>query len=108
MHDAVLRRGGDHVGDIAPRTIEEAGRDIVFLADRADLVTVLAAANPGFSFVNWTEDGLEITNSPSFSFVASSNRTLVANFAAVPPEPCLDNNEPNDSSLTATATLAPT
>ena len=43
LHDAVLRRHGDHVGDIAPRAIEQPGRDIVLLSHRADLATVFAA-----------------------------------------------------------------
>jgi hypothetical protein len=70
------------------------------------VVNVLAEPNPGYTFVNWTEAGNPVTNSPSFTFVASANRTLVANFTAVPPDPCPDNNEPNNSLLTATP-LAP-
>ena len=46
LHDAVLRRDGDHVGDIAPGAVEHAGRDVVFLSDRADLDAVLAAQMP--------------------------------------------------------------
>src|SRR5215472_9966938 len=46
LHDTVLRRHGDHVGNIAPCTIEQTGRDIVFLSDRADLAAVLAAYPP--------------------------------------------------------------
>jgi hypothetical protein len=57
--------------------------------------------------VNWTEGGNEVTNTSSFTFVASANRTLVANFTAIPPDPCLDANEPNDSSLAATSLTPP-
>jgi len=46
LHDAVLRRDGDHVGDITPRTIEQASRDVIFLADGADLAAILAADIP--------------------------------------------------------------
>jgi hypothetical protein len=46
LHDAVLRRGGDHIGNIAPRAIEQPGRNIVFLAERADFAAVLAAHPP--------------------------------------------------------------
>ena len=41
---------------------------------------LIAVANYGFTFVNWTEGGTVVSSSPSFSFVASADRTLVANF----------------------------
>ncbi|MBI5388433.1 MAG: hypothetical protein HZA90_27525, partial [Verrucomicrobia bacterium] len=43
-------------------------------------VTVLASASPGYAFVNWTEDGGPVSSSASYSFPATTNRTLVANF----------------------------
>jgi PKD repeat protein len=49
--------------------------------DPDDEVTVVAAANPGYSFVNWTEDGTAVSSSASYSFAATASRTLVANFA---------------------------
>ena len=45
--------------------------------------TVMATANPGYAFVNWTESGAPVSTSASYSFTASANRTLVANFTAV-------------------------
>ncbi|MDQ7816907.1 MAG: hypothetical protein RDU14_07745, partial [Melioribacteraceae bacterium] len=45
-------------------------------------VTVTASANTGYNFVNWTEGGNQVSTSTSYSFTATSNRTLVANFAA--------------------------
>ena len=39
-----------------------------------------ATANPGYTFVNWTEGGTQISTNPSLSFTVTSNRTLVANF----------------------------
>ena len=47
-------------------------------------VTVFATPNDSWEFVNWTEFGAPVSNSPSYSFVATSNRTLVANFALAP------------------------
>jgi hypothetical protein len=44
------------------------------------LVTVTATANPGFAFVNWTDNGTPVSSSPTFEFPASINRSLVANF----------------------------
>src|SRR3984893_9127706 len=46
LHDAVLRRDGNHVGYVPPRAIEQAGRDIVFLVHGADLAAILAAHIP--------------------------------------------------------------
>ncbi len=43
-------------------------------------VTVSALANAGYSFTNWTETGTVVSTSPSFSFTAAANRSLVANF----------------------------
>jgi len=47
-------------------------------------VTVSAAANPGFTFTNWTENGIVVSTSSSFQFAISANRTLVANYKNVP------------------------
>jgi len=44
-------------------------------------VTVTAAANSGYSFVNWTEGGTQVSTSASYTFTISANKTLVANFA---------------------------
>ena len=45
-----------------------------------DIVTVKATANDGFEFFNWTEGGNEASTDTEYSFVASSDRMLVANF----------------------------
>src|ERR1043166_493119 len=44
-------------------------------------VTVTATANSCYNFVNWTESGSVVSTSPSYSFTATANRTLVANFS---------------------------
>ena len=46
-------------------------------------VTLTAEANLGHEFVSWTEGGTVVSSSPSFSFVASADRTLVANFTSI-------------------------
>jgi hypothetical protein len=46
-------------------------------------VTVTATTNSCYSFVNWTENGNVVSTSPSYTFKASSNRTLVANFSQI-------------------------
>jgi len=52
--------------------------------DDGGSVTLTASPNAGFAFVNWTEGGAQVSNSASYTFTATSDRTLVANFAAVP------------------------
>ena len=46
--------------------------------------TVSATANSGFSFTNWTENGNVISTNASYTFIVTSNRSLVANFMAQP------------------------
>ncbi len=45
------------------------------------LVTVIATANSGYGFVNWTENGTIASTSASYIFTLAANRVLVANFA---------------------------
>ena len=42
--------------------------------------TVTATANTGYTFINWTEDGEEVTTDASYTFTVVGNRNLVANF----------------------------
>jgi hypothetical protein len=49
--------------------------------DSGASVTVVATANPAYRFVNWTEGGAVVSASASYSFTASADRNLVANFA---------------------------
>jgi hypothetical protein len=44
-------------------------------------VTVTASPNAGYSFVNWTQNGVAVSTSASYTFTLTANRTLVANFA---------------------------
>ena len=43
-------------------------------------VTLTAAPSANFVFVNWTENGTPVSTSASYTFIPSSDRTLVANF----------------------------
>ncbi|PYS46284.1 MAG: hypothetical protein DMF68_19575, partial [Acidobacteria bacterium] len=45
--------------------------------------TVIATANSGYNFTNWTENGSVVSSSASYTFTLNSNRNLVANFTAV-------------------------
>ena len=42
--------------------------------------TVSVTANEGYTFINWTENGNEVSTNLSYTFNVTSNRTLVANF----------------------------
>ena len=42
--------------------------------------TVLATANTGYTFTNWTENGNVVSTNASYSFTVTGNRTLVAHF----------------------------
>ncbi len=42
--------------------------------------TVTATAGESYAFVNWTENGVEVSTEPTYSFVVTSDRDLVANF----------------------------
>ena len=46
-------------------------------------VTVAATPAPGYTFIDWTENGWEVSTSPTYYFIADSSRSLVANFAQV-------------------------
>ena len=42
--------------------------------------SLVAAANPGWGFQNWTENGAHTSASATYNFTVRSNRSLVANF----------------------------
>jgi len=46
-------------------------------------VTLTATANTGYNFVNWTENGTAVSTNATYSFTATADRTLVANFEAI-------------------------
>ncbi len=48
-------------------------------------ITVTAAPNGSYRFVRWTEGGTQVSTSASYTFNATSNRTLVAVFEIIPP-----------------------
>ncbi len=51
--------------------------------DSGASVTVKAVAATGYAFANWTEGGVVVSTSASYTFTASANRALVANFTPV-------------------------
>lgn len=57
-----------------------------------DNVELQAYPNAGYYFTEWTENGIHFSFTPTYSFTASSNRTLVANFVADEQAPYTDHN----------------
>ena len=45
--------------------------------------TLVAAPNAGYVFVNWTENAVPVSPSPSLTIIVRDDRTLVANFVTV-------------------------
>ena len=45
-----------------------------------DEVTVVATPNQGNHFINWTESAIEVSKEPVYTFTATRDRDLVANF----------------------------
>ncbi len=52
--------------------------------DVGSTVTVIESPNPGYTFLNWTENGTVVSTSSSFQFTIAGNRTFVANFSIIP------------------------
>ena len=48
--------------------------------------TVIATSADGYTFMNWTENGSVVSTDANYSFVVTSNRTLVANFEEQQPD----------------------
>ena len=47
---------------------------------QGDSCTVIATANEGYTFVNWTENGSQISKTQSYTFIITGDRSLIANF----------------------------
>ena len=48
--------------------------------EKGSNVTANANANSGYVFLNWTENGEEVSTQEEFTFTLEANRTLIANF----------------------------
>jgi hypothetical protein len=46
-------------------------------------VTIAASPNAGYAFINWTENGVIVSTSSSYTFSLNANRTLIANFKLI-------------------------
>ncbi len=51
--------------------------------EQGQTCTLTATPNEDYAFVNWTEDGVEISTEVFYSFTVTSNRNIVANFKSI-------------------------
>ncbi|GAA3988407.1 InlB B-repeat-containing protein [Mucilaginibacter dorajii] len=51
---------------------------------QASIVTVTATPNTGYTFTNWTDNGVVVSTSSSYQFTMAGNKALVANFKLIP------------------------
>lgn len=65
-------------------------------------VTVIATPALGYTFINWTEGGIEVSRNSNYMFSITGNRTLTANFLAVPNPPWVSS----PTSVTQTSFIA--
>lgn len=87
-------------------SVDAAGSTII-----GESYTVMAEANTGYMFVNWTENGTEVSTSANYTFTVTGDRTLVANFENPLEEPFYVENITNADetlSITKTHNNAPT
>lgn len=54
------------------------------LFDQGATVTVTAVPNAGYTFDNWTDNGIEVSTSANYQFLLTADRTLVANYSLIP------------------------
>ena len=48
--------------------------------------TLRATANSGYTFVNWTKNGTQVSTNSDYSFMVTGNASYVANFEPIPEE----------------------
>ncbi len=53
--------------------------------DQGTSVTVTATPNALYTFVNWTDNGTEVSTNTDYTFDLIADRTLVANYNLIPP-----------------------
>jgi len=51
---------------------------------QASAAAVTATPNTGYTFTNWTDNGVVVSTSSSYQFTMAGNRALVANFKLIP------------------------
>ena len=68
--------------------------------------TVIARPNQRYEFINWTENGVEVSTEQSYTFTVTANRSLVANFGMPMVEIRATVDPEEAASITGTGTYA--
>lgn len=63
--------------------------------------TVTGTATSNWNFTNWTENGNVVSNTASYTFIVTANRTLIANFTQQPTYTITTNSNPANGGATA-------
>jgi len=66
------------IASVAPSVAGTAGGGGTYPSNSP--CALVASANPGWGFKNWTENGAQVSASANYTFTVRTNRTLVANF----------------------------
>jgi hypothetical protein len=78
---SIMPLAGGTISGTRPFTFNAVAGNGSAVYNHGDNVTLTTTPATGYSFVNWTEGGVVISNSNVYNFIAQGNRTLVANFA---------------------------
>jgi hypothetical protein len=71
-----------------------------------EMITITAEANPGFLFLNWTEDGHITSTQSNYSFQTDEPRNLVANFVPAAIEITLSQNMEEGGTVSGAGTYS--
>ena len=67
-------------------------------------VVVTATANSGFTFTNWTESGMVLSTSKTYTFLITGNRSLTANYSRVKYQVAITSNPTSGGKITGSGT----
>ena len=89
VYSFTVTEAGDYIANFAPNNydiIVEANPTVGGTVAGAGVyghnttVILTATANTGYTFINWTKDGLVVSNQPTYTFTVTESGTYVANF----------------------------
>ncbi|MDD4149339.1 MAG: T9SS type A sorting domain-containing protein, partial [Bacteroidales bacterium] len=73
--------------------------------DYGTSIELIATPEIGYDFVNWTEDGIEVSTDATYSFTLTENRILIANFVLQTFEISASVNPANSGTISGAGTF---
>ena len=67
-----------------------------------ETVELTVTPDSGYEFINWTEDGTEVSTNATYSFTVTKDRTLVANYNLQTHDVSASVNPPNSGTVSGT------